>query len=372
MISANPILPCRLLVVFGLMWFCCLPAESQAQTVSLDLGARVQPHRASNSFSVPGYHVWCGAPVKGTDGKFHLFYSRWPEQFGFHPGWALHSEIAYASADDAAGPYHHVNVALKPRGINPATGNKFWDADVTHNPNVVMLNGVYYLFYTGQSGDGISYSKHRNSQRIGLATATDPGGPWKRMDAPVIDVSVDRSAFDSLCVTNPAACVHPDGSVLIIYKAVQYVEGKEMGGNVRYGAAIASHPSGPYQKTPGRIFERAESGKTWMLEEDPYVWFSAKYGNRYYAIARDVVGTFSGAAGGICMFESTDGLDWREATHGKVLGNRFLRDDGTLSEKQLERPALLFENDEPIFLFGATDGYEKHKTSRNVQIELRP
>ncbi len=59
------------------------------------------------------------------------------------------------------------------------------------------------------------------------------------------------------------------------------------------------------------------------------------------------------------------------AEHPKLVANRFQREDGTLSAKQLERPALLFENGEPIYLFGATDGYDSKKASSNVQIELR-
>ena len=336
----------------------------------LDLGSRVQPLRESDRFSVPGYHIWCGAPVKGSDGKYHLFYSRWPEEAGFAPGWALHSEIAYACSDSPSGPYKHVNVALPPRGVNPQTGKKYWDADVTHNPNIIYHQGKYYLFYTGQYGDGRSYPAHRNHQRIGVAIADQPAGPWTRLDAPIIDVSEDKSAFDSLCVTNPAACIRPDGSVLLVYKAVQIVDGKEMGGNVRFGVAIADRPDGSYAKQAGKVFEASEAGRHWMVAEDPFIWFSSKYGNKYFAIARDVVGSFTGSKGGICMFESLDGLDWKPATNPKVLGRQFSYIDGSLSEQQIERPSLLFEDDEPTYLFGATDGYRKDKPSSSVHFEL--
>ena len=345
-------------------------AGSQTEQIELNLGARVQPLPEANRFSLAGYHVWCGAPVKGPDGKFHLFYSRWPEEAGFAPGWALRSEIAYAVADEPAGPYRHVNVALSPRGLNPTTGQKYWDADVTHNANAFFHAGKYYLYYTGQYGDGKNYPMHRNHQRVGLAVATDPAGPWTRFDEPIIDISNDKSAFDSLCVTNPAACVRPDGGAIVVYKAVQYIEGKEMGGNVRYGVAIADKPEGRYVKSPGRIFEADQPSDHWMVAEDPFIWFSEKYGKKYYAVARDVVGTFTGASGGICMFESADGRNWKPAKFPKVLDSRFQLADGSLSAKNMERPALLIDNDEPLFLFGATDGYLKNKTSSNVQIPL--
>jgi hypothetical protein len=361
--------PMRLKILVTLTHLIGLIATADAQ--DLDLGSRVQPLPTANRFSESGFHVWCGAPVKGPDGKYHLFYSRWPAKVGFAPGWAIHSEIAYAVADQPAGLYRPVNVALPPRGINPATGQKFWDSDVTHNPNAFFHAGKYYLYYMGNFGDGKSYPQHRNHQRIGVAIATNPAGPWQRLDQPIIDISDDKKSFDSLCVTNPAACVRPDGGVLLIYKAVQFVEGKAMGGQVRYGVATATKPEGPYLKQPGHIFEAEKPGNHWMVAEDPFIWFSKKYGNRYYAVTRDVVGTFTGAAGGICLFQSNDGLNWQPAAKPKVLESSFEIADGTRSRTKMERPALLIENEEPLFLFGATDGYQKDgKTSSNVQVPL--
>jgi hypothetical protein len=109
-----------------------------------------------------------------------------------------------------------------------------------------------------------------------------------------------------------------------------------------------------------------------MFAEDPFVWFSRTAGNCYYAVARDVVGEFTGAKGGLALFQSADGLKWRAANHPKVLGAKFTWVDGSLSKTQVERPALLFdEHGQPIALFGATDGYRKDgQTSFNVHLPL--
>lgn len=356
-----------------LFWLCAvlelLPLGANA--AALDLGAMVQPAPLAAKFADTNFHIWCGAPTHTADGKCHLFFSRWPVGRGFAPGWAIHSEIAYAVADQPEGPYRFVNVALPARGVNPATGKKYWDADVTHNPNVLQHGGKLYLFYMGNRGDG-QYATHRNNQRIGVAVADRPEGPWRRFDQPIIDVSTNQAAFDSLCVANPAAAVRPDGGVLLIYKAVESVPGKLMGGRVRYGVAGAERPEGPYRKMPGRVFESAgDEGQTWMLAEDPFIWFSRRDGNRYHAVARDVVGRFTGEKGGLALFESADGLHWEAAVHPKVLGARFRWADGSMSHTQLERPALLFSNGVPTHLFGATDGYRKDGgVSCNVQIPL--
>jgi hypothetical protein len=334
--------------------------------VEPDLGAKVQPLPAGNRFAVPGYHVWCGAPVMTPDGRVHLFYSRWESKFGFAPAWAIHSEVAYAVAEGPGKPFRHVNVAL------PARGPSFWDGSVTHNPNVILANGKFYLFYMGNVGDGV-YATHRNHQRVGVAVADKPEGPWTRFDRPVVDISPDPKAFDSLCVTNPAACLRPDGSVLLIYKAVEVVPGKPMGGRVRYGAAVAPTPEGPYVKVPGKIFEsdRPDADKHWMLAEDPFIWFD-RPSARYCAVARDVVGAFAGTKGGIALFVSEDGLAWKPAAHPKVLDATYALADGSRSLTQLERPALLFQGDRPVALHGAGDGYRQDRASSNVQIPLAP
>lgn len=351
---------------------CVLFLAVTAMGVELDLGVRVKPLPPENRFGETNYFVWCGAPVKGPDGKYHLFYSRWPEKRGFAPGWALASEIAYAVSDRPQGPYKPVNVSLSPRGVNPKTGKKYWDADVTHNANALYYKGRYYIFYMGNYGDGKTYPQHRNNQRIGVAYSEKPEGPWTRPDEPSVDVSPDKEAFDSLMTSNPAGAIRPDGGALIIYKAVNIVAGKPMGGQVRYGVAFADKPEGPYVKQKGNIFESDKPGKHSMVAEDPFIWYSKKYGDCYYALTRDVVGLFTGASGGIALFTSKDGLQWVPAKHPKVLGNTFQLADGTPSSSKIERPALLIEDDEPLFLFGAADGYRlKGKISTNVQIPLK-
>lgn len=334
---------------------------SDMKTPTLDLSAQLQAPAAENRFSLEGWHVWCGAPVRADDGKYYLLYSRWPAEKGFAPAWALHSEIACAVSDSPAGPFKHLNVALPARGLDPATGEKFWDGDVTHNPNILRHpNGKYYLFYMGNHGDGVDYPLHRNNQRIGVAVADHPAGPWRRFDRPIVDVSEDPDAFDSLVVTNPAAAVRPDGGILLLYKAVTKEDGKVMGGRVRYGAAMADQPEGPYTKKPGHIFEStdpADAGE-WMLAEDPFVWFSKESGERYYAVARDVIGRFTGDKAAIALFESPDGLNWEPAANPLVLPSKFSLADGSPSATKLERPSMLIENGKPVALFGAADGYE--------------
>jgi hypothetical protein len=308
----------------------------------------VQPVPREDIFGDPDWYTWCGSPTMTADGRCHLFYSRWPRRAG-HNAWVVKSEIAHAIADRPEGPYRFADVAL------PSRGGDWWDGDCTHNPCILQIDGGFVLFYMGNHGDG-TYAVHRNNQRIGAAIARHPEGPWQRCAMPIIDIAADADAFDSLCVTNPAAVLRPDGTILMIYKAVARLPGRLMGGAVRYGAATADHPLGPYRKVPGRIFSPPrDDGTTWMVAEDPFVWYSRAFGERYYAIARDVIGAFTGEIGGIAQFQSRDGLEWEPAAHPLVLRAQFTWADGASSGTKLERPSLLFDHEVPIFLFGAID-----------------
>ena len=181
----------------------------------LDLATWVQPVPPAAVFSEPGFDVWCGTAIRGEDGKCHLFYSRWPRELT-HQAWVTSSEIAHAIADNPFGPYKPAGVIL------PARGREFWDGSCTHNPTVLHCGGKYYLYYMGDTGDGVVQHPlnyiHRNNQRIGVTVADKPEGPWRRFDKPLIDVSADPHAPDALMVSNPAVCQRPDGTFLMVCK----------------------------------------------------------------------------------------------------------------------------------------------------------
>jgi hypothetical protein len=55
--------------------------------------SRLQPAVVGGGFELPDYWVWCGAPIRGEDGRYHLYASRVPKEVVFHPHWLLRSEI---------------------------------------------------------------------------------------------------------------------------------------------------------------------------------------------------------------------------------------------------------------------------------------
>lgn len=332
-----------------------------------NLSTMLQPLPASARFIDPEYYIWCGSMVRGDDGKYHLYYSRWPRKLG-HYAWVTHSEIAYAIGDSPTGPFRHVNVAL------PTRGKSFWDGLCTHNPTILRANNRYYLYYMGNTGDGVAMPTlnwdHRNHQRIGVAVAESPNGPWQRFDQPVLDVSADPKAPDSLMVSNPTVARRPDGGFLMIYKAVGRERPMPFGGPVVHLTATADSPTGPFTKQRKPIFLAPGID---FPAEDPFAWYDYA-SRRYLAVVKDNAGHFTKAGKSLALWESQNGFDWKLAQNPLVSTTEVTWADGRKQKlNSLERPQLLFGPDgTPIALLAAVDEDASRPHSYNIQIPLKP
>ncbi|CAG7618538.1 hypothetical protein PAESOLCIP111_02124 [Paenibacillus solanacearum] len=333
----------------------------------------IQPAPKNGGFRMEGYWVWCGSVVRGEDGKYHMFASRWPKHYPMHPGWLFASEIVRAVSDTPEGPYAFQEVVL------PARGAEYWDGRSTHNPHITKHNGTYVLFYMGSTHplpdpDPKSFQGlhdpvtivARANKRIGVATAPSVFGPWTRLDAPVL--STRPGCFDSFLTSNPAPSVAEDGSVLLIYKARKYED--NVHGQMTIGAAAADHYLGPYrvlQEEPVFPPERFHL-------EDPFIWRTK---NGYEMIAKDMDGNICGEKYGGIHARSADGLKWDVSEEPHAYSRSIAWDDGTTTTLgNMERPFLLFgEDGEPTHLFAAvsdgTKGFSDAKNTWNMVFPLK-
>lgn len=293
------------------------------------------------------YETWGGSMIRTNDGTCHLFYSRWPSEAG-HRGWVSRSEIAHATANQPLGPYKFQDVALPPRG------HDHWDGMMTHNPTIHRFDNQYFLYYTGTRGNGElpdeeKYWDHRNNQRIGVAIASSPNGPWMRFDTPLIDVSADPVASDALLTTNPSVVKRPGGGYLMVYKAAAIdTSEKNLAGPVVHRVAFAEHPEGPFTKQPGEIFT---AGDEFFPAEDPFIWYQ---GDRYLAIVKDMNGTFTDHGCALLLFESGNGLSWQLCKKPLVSNLKLTWETGTVETfHRLERPQVWIENKVPAVIFVA-------------------
>ena len=144
-----------------------------------------------------------------------------------------------------------------------------------------------------------------------------------------------------------------------------------MGGKVRYGAALAARPEGPYVKTPGKIFEADKPGNHWMVAEDPFIFHSVRYGKRYYAVTRDVVGTFTGRkAASACSSPPTASIGSPPLTPRSSTRSFSFPTERGAPPSSSALPSSS-KTASPTYLFGATDGYLRNgKISSNIQIPL--
>src|SRR5688500_5894708 len=179
--------------------------------------SRIDVAPVGAGFEMDGYWVWDCSVVRGDDGVFHMFASRWPKRLPFHPGWMVASEVVHATSKTAEGPYRFSEVAL------PARGPQYWDGRATHNPKIMKVTTKvagrgpetsYVLFYMGSTHpfdepkpEALTLDSHyttlaRSAKRIGVATAKTPFGPWTRADAPVLDTK--PGTYYSFLTSNPA------------------------------------------------------------------------------------------------------------------------------------------------------------------------
>lgn len=332
----------------------------------INLAKAIPVRTEKHIFSMDGYCVWCNGAIKGDDGKYHLYFSRWPESRGYD-AWVTHSEIAHAVSDSLFGPYTFSDVAIGHRG------NKYWDGDYEHNPHVIKDGGTYYLYYTGNRGSGYWYNTpddrkptpadkewwvNRNNQRVGVAYAKSPYGPWTRLDHPLIDTIRGR-----VTTGVPTVCRRADGKYMMVYKSVTD-NGTVKGGKVVHHVALADNPLGPFIDYDKPFITSTKSD---FPIDDHVEWYQ---NGKYYCIAKD----HSIAAGGnkktsltkygqaLILFESDNGLDWHLAKHSLV--HKFHLDftDGTSMDfDRLEMPKVYMENGKvkAIFLAAKEKGIAK-------------
>ncbi len=293
--------------------------------------SQLQPVPPCGILRDPDWHIWGGGVVRSADGEYHMLVARWPRARGFN-AWVTHSSIARASSPSPGGPY-----TLRDDVIGPRPGD-WWDADNCHNPFPLAIDGKFYCYYTGNHGDG-DWWTHRNHQRIGVAVADHPAGPWQRRSQPLLDVT--RGSWDHLIANCPVVTRGADGRFYMVYKGVS--EGPlPFGGQVRMGLAIADDPEGPFVKQPGNFFD-APGAK--FPSDDNYIWHA---GNRFYAIVKDYGGHFQQRAReALVLFQSPDCRRWELVGEDPTLCTfNYRRADGTHVGPlhRLDQPQLIFDH----------------------------
>ncbi|HHC7201704.1 TPA: glycoside hydrolase family protein [Vibrio parahaemolyticus] len=342
-----------------------------------DLYERIQEAPVGGGFSMDGYWVWGSSVVKGDDGKYHMFVSRWRQELLFHPGWMVESEIVHAVSDTPEGPYEFSDLALDRRGA------QYWDGQSVHNPRVIKHNGKYIMFYMGSTHNfpdlddpkklklGDEYTIiGRANKRIGIAVSDSPYGPWERRDEPALDTKPDT--YYSFLTSNPSPWINEDGSVDLIFKSRFYNEKFPYHSKMNIGLARAKSIDDPFEVVSK---ESIFSEKRFGVIEDPFIWRDE---TGYHLIAKDHYGALIEEAKAGIMAHSKDGLNWFvDKEHPQAYSKTVKWDNGkNIAMGQLERPFILMDdNGKPSHIFFATmdgiGGFENASKSWNMVVPLK-
>ncbi|NJB83662.1 glycoside hydrolase family protein [Wenyingzhuangia aestuarii] len=331
----------KLYVRFLLALFlsCSISVVSQGTKNSLNLHQMMEPMSKDGIFRDSLYHHWGGSIIKDKQGQYHLFYSRWKRAYTFN-GWLTFSEIAHAVSTAPKGPWKYKETVLKGRGKGS------WDEITAHNPKIKYFNGKYYLYYIATNLGGKEYTQQdlitlstaslkntdrgllRKHQRTGVAVSNSIDGPWKRMDAPLIEPSGPIATI----TVNPAIDQGKDGLYYLIVKGDKPNETKFIRNQAIAKSASAT---GPFTIQPNPVIGNLDT-------EDVSMWYDAKQA-LFYAVfhAHSYIG----------LMCSKDGLTWKKAENYEITRKKIKLEDGTfLIPNRMERPFVYLENNQPKVL----------------------
>jgi hypothetical protein len=259
----------------------------------------VGPRDTKNGLEDTSMKQWCywdGKIIKGPDGKYHMFASRWDQAKG-HGNWS-NSQAVQAVSDTLLGPY--IDQGL------------LWPDDEGgkgHNVTALtMPDGSYAVIVSETRPGDVFVSKSLD-------------GPWTRLGT----IKVADNQYKSLGrASNMAVMVRPDGDFEIV---------------PRSGAILISKTGilGPYTVQGPSVYPKV----TGLLQEnleDPVVWFS---GGLYHIVVN------SWSSRKAFHLVSVDGINnWKYEGVAYDPTKDFVRySDGTVNHwNKMERPNVYMEN----------------------------
>lgn len=254
------------------------------------------PRNGLEDSSMKQWCYWDGQIIKGPEGKYHLFASRWDQSRG-HGGWGGSAAVQSVS-DKPIGPYIDKGLAWPDNQSGKG-----------HNVTALVLPDKSYAVVVSETRPGDVF----------VSKSLD--GPWKHLGS----IKVDPNGFEARDgrMSNVSMLVRPDGGFEIV---------------ARSGAIMISTTGilGPY-KLQGRSIYLNMPGLPTRNLEDPVIWYS---GGMYHIVVN-------------CWSErkafhltSPDGINnWTNRGLAYDPTTDFIRyTNGTVNHwDKIERPGVLLE-----------------------------
>ncbi len=305
-----------------------LPVEPQSELVSTGVwgNSNVLPRDINNGIEgiVDRELKWCywdGGIVKDDNGKYHLYCSRWGQEFPHSTGWKADSKAIHAVSDNIMGPY-------KDTGL-------IWedvDGGKAHNVFGFRMTDGRYGVVTSEITDGKIFA------------SDSPEGPFELLGNIELDVAPEdlryvRYSKPPHHMSNVQVMAKPDGKG---YRII-----------CRSTAVLESENSvlGPYKLlAKNRYYMHPELAHSY--NEDPTMWYS---GGLYHTVYNHWPSKISH------HFASKDGVnDWvyMGEAFNRAESKIFIYTDGTINDWEfIERPTVyVAEDGHPThFIFSVID-----------------
>ena len=318
-----------------------LPMKAQSALVSSGIwgDSNVLPRDTANGLEDAGMKNWCywdGDIVKGDDGRYHMYASRWAQTFSHTDGWHLDSKGVHGVSDNIMGPYLDKGL-LWPD----------WQEGKGHNVGGLRMKDGRYAVVTSEITDGEVF------------VSDSPNGPFKLLGK----IQVDNNGFEPGLarytkngrMSNVKIILRHDGRYMIVPRSTAILISD-------YGIL------GPYKIMNDRVYKNTDLPQE--KNEDPTVWYS---GGLYHMVYNYWPTKTS------YHFSSKDGIkDW------KYQGIAFKKDamvfkytDGTVNNWEfIERPTAVVENGHVThFIFSVIDvgkGEDKSNDNHGSKIIVVP
>ncbi|HEY8995880.1 MAG TPA: glycoside hydrolase family protein, partial [Lacunisphaera sp.] len=264
------------------------------------------------------WNYWDGGIIKGPDGKYHLFASRWEQGAGFG-AWSG-SRAVHAVSGNLFGPYVDKGMCWPDN-----------EGGRGHNVSSLVLPDGRYAIVVSETRPGDVF----------VATSLD--GPWTHLGK----IQVADGPHKNLgAMSNVRPMVRPDGKFEII---------------ARSGAIWISNGSilGPYVIQDTSIYPKIPTLKGYHDLEDPMLWHS---GGLYHIIVN------SWGSRKTFHLTSPDGISgWQDRGLAIDPTANFIRyTDGTVNHwANLERASVYLENGHVVAVTLAATDYSKNEIPGN-------
>ena len=232
-------------------------------------GDNVKPRDVTNGIEDPEWSYWCGDPIRGEDGLYHLYTARWPENHAKGHFGYFDSIIVHATAHDPLGPYLYRDTLGE-----------------GHNPEVYKSGKGNYVVYRTHGSCFISQSLN---------------GPWKRRTYEF----ARRERYRFKNYVNFSFAPRGDGSFIAVSRR-GWIWASPDGEEDWFNVSAES----VYPKVPG-VFE------------DPVLW---KDDIQYHIVVNDWKGRIA------YHLRSKDGFHWKTEPGEAYAPGLAKYDDGTLND----------------------------------------